>query len=420
MEYHIGKRVPFPDVSNTRYGSHGEAAATIIVYREHFVRFMEHVCAAKDKPVMTNIEKNFTNALTDIPTLTELCVLALYNIAVSRPFMSHVRSHENILQLEEFFKRKASFLDTIIQTPNFWTGNETTHENASLLGKEWCGWDRQVLTAVKELQPQLPDLNAAIVAFVTGARETFVGRFSDEFKKGNGIDELTPTERDTLYFASTNDANEGGLGSWRRGQVRRPAETLHKFNSSFMSKQNKTEDFMGVKLTNTEDDLYLMRVARKRDASGLQKKLKAAQIQADQEKVMENRQKEAKRDERLNTRAAILLETSKNLVLDGIDIDKLNNDELNRQLDYHRDLEKKLPLADNGGAIETVPLKSHMKLKHERVAELKKAVTRHLARTISDSTGTQDSDSAGQDLSRTVVLPDNDIEYQSDHNDDLT
>jgi hypothetical protein len=273
MEINVGHHVPYPDVSNTRYGSHGEAAATIIVYHEYFVSFMDFVRNRKVKTVDTNIEKNFTKALGDPPTLTELCVLALYNIAVSRPFMRHVRTSGNILKLEEFFEKKSHFLAAVIEEPSIWTADAVSYENGSLDGKEWDEWDVKVLTAVKTFAPKLPDLTFAIIAFVEGARETFVERFSDEFKAGNGIDELTVAERDELYFSSTNDANEGGLGSWRRGQCRRPAETLHKFNASFISAQNDTETFIAKKLTAEEDNVYLLRTARERDGSGLQKVL---------------------------------------------------------------------------------------------------------------------------------------------------
>lgn len=58
------------------------------------------------------------------------------------------------------------------------------------------------------------------------------------------------------------------------------------------------------------------------------------------------------------------------------DIDRLTNDDLNRQLDCHRAIEKQLKLTDP----EKVPLKSHMKAKPERVQELKKAATRFQAR----------------------------------------
>jgi len=48
MEPKISYHVPYPDVSNTRYGTHGEAAATIIVYRSHFIEFIKHIRNAKD------------------------------------------------------------------------------------------------------------------------------------------------------------------------------------------------------------------------------------------------------------------------------------------------------------------------------------------------------------------------------------
>jgi len=57
MEYHIGYCVPYPDVGNTRYKSHREAAVTIIVYLEHFKNFMKHIHDAKDRPGEMNIEK---------------------------------------------------------------------------------------------------------------------------------------------------------------------------------------------------------------------------------------------------------------------------------------------------------------------------------------------------------------------------
>ena len=66
---------------------------------------------------MMNIEVNFLVGIKDVPTLTELCVVALYNIAISCPFMAHVRTHDNILKLEAFFKKKALFLECIIQNP---------------------------------------------------------------------------------------------------------------------------------------------------------------------------------------------------------------------------------------------------------------------------------------------------------------
>ena len=418
MEVNVGHRVPYPDVSNTHYGSHGEAAGTIISFHNHFLLFMESVRDGKQKPSETNIEKNFTNALKDPATLTELCVLALYNVNVSRPFMQYVRSHDNILELENFFQKKVDFLQSVINNPQLWISQDFSHQVSSLNGQKWDKWCLKVMESARNFAPQLQDLENAILAFVKGARDTFVDKFSDEFKKGGDIDKMTPEERHALFFSSTNDINEGSLGRWRLGQRRRPAETLHKFNATFTSTQNGTEAFIAQKLTK-EDHTYMRQKARKRDADGQQKKLKMAQIKADEEKANENRVKEAHRKEKGKTRAAVILETGKNLALTDAKIDGLSVENLNRQLDFHREAVKNSP-TDVGN--EKVPLKSHMKNKQDRVRELKKAVARHALREVNipssqvllaallPTSSSADVTAAGQD----------ELLYESDYNDDLS
>jgi hypothetical protein len=235
MEEKVGVRVPYPDVSNTRYGSHGEASATIIVYRDHFVRFMEFVCDSKDKPGLTNIEKNFLDAIQDTPTLTELCVLAMYNTNVSRPFMQHVRLNDNILELGPFFQKKVDFLKAVAADATRWLGKDTSHTLGTLDGRERDAWGTLVMNSIHSLMPGLPDLEGALVRFLQGAERTFSERFSDEFVTGGDIDRLAAEDREELYFAATNDGNEGTLGSFRLGRRQRPSETINKFNSNFVS-----------------------------------------------------------------------------------------------------------------------------------------------------------------------------------------
>ena len=79
-----------------------------------------------------------------------------------------------------------------------------------------------------------------------------------------------------------------------------------------------------------------------------------------------------------------------------------------------RDIETKLSMPVNS---DKIPLKSHMKLKSERVAELKKAVALYLARTEGYSSSLA---SSGPDTNHHLTgLPDEDSLYQSDHNDDM-
>ncbi|PPQ80375.1 hypothetical protein CVT24_000629 [Panaeolus cyanescens] len=100
-------------------------------------------------------------------------------------------------------------------------------------------------------------------------------------------------------------------------------------------------------------------------------------MDADAKRVNLQREKEKKREELKSRRAAIILDTSSNLVLD-VDViqNSLVNDELNRQLDWHRDNELKHFPSDPA----KVPLKSHMTKKADRVNELILAVARYNSR----------------------------------------
>jgi len=71
--------------------------------------------------------------------------------------------------------------------------------------------------------------------------------------------------------------------------------------------------------------------------------------------------------------------------LQKAEIDRLDNPELNRQLDFHQEEEKKLPkpvnVSDKSETTERVPMKSPMKKKPKRILHLKKAVQRYLQRS---------------------------------------
>lgn len=79
----------FPDVSNTCYSSHGDAAIELITWLEFYHMFMECIKNMKDKAELNHMEHNVQMALHDIPTVTELGVMALYSICFSHPYMDH-------------------------------------------------------------------------------------------------------------------------------------------------------------------------------------------------------------------------------------------------------------------------------------------------------------------------------------------
>lgn len=269
------------------------------------------------------------------------------------------------------------------------------------------------MKSIQKLAPDLPDLSGALVAFLQGAKETFSERFSDEFNNDSEIKKLSAAERDSMFFASTNDVNEGALGSWRLGQRKRPRETVHKFGAAFVRARNDTEAFQQTHLTKEVDQAYLRRTAREVDRSGYQKNLKDEQMKADGEKVAENRKKVAKRQERRENREAAIVETGKNLVLDDADIDRLIVKDLNKQLDFHRDEEKKNPGPDSS---EKVPLTSHMRNRAERVAALKKAVARFISKHGTMTGPTMEETPVA--TARVEPLQDDPF-YESDWDDDL-
>lgn len=77
----------FPDVSNTRFGSYGEAAVVLLVHLIHIRQYLENISYRKGTPGLNHMQANLKKALEDIPTLTELAALALYTLCVSRPYM---------------------------------------------------------------------------------------------------------------------------------------------------------------------------------------------------------------------------------------------------------------------------------------------------------------------------------------------
>jgi hypothetical protein len=91
IEDKLGHLVSFPDTSNTRYQTYCLGACCLILYLPCFVEFLEQVRDKKDSGLFNHMEQNVYRALQDIPTITELCVLAIYSQIISAPYMRSVR-----------------------------------------------------------------------------------------------------------------------------------------------------------------------------------------------------------------------------------------------------------------------------------------------------------------------------------------
>ena len=100
------------------------------------------------------MELNLHNALHDLPTLTELCVLALYMLSVSYPYLRTVRGeNHNGLDLGPLHRKVRSHIQTLIDNPDLLLGNNVTAGMATLDGEEWE--DEAGFKAVQNMLPTL-------------------------------------------------------------------------------------------------------------------------------------------------------------------------------------------------------------------------------------------------------------------------
>ncbi|KAF8059514.1 hypothetical protein FPV67DRAFT_1426248 [Lyophyllum atratum] len=269
--------IRFPDTSNTRFQSHCEASGELIVHLPYYLEFLTLVKDNKEARNFNHMEGNVFKALTDIATLTELCVLALYSLSVSHPYMRSVRVsgvQKNALDLKPLHVEVKVHCNAIIDKPTLLLAPDASHMTGSLDGKLW---ERpEVFYAIHQLAPSLPHLEPCLVAFFRGALDTW-NRFTSEFEENGVISRLSASQKARIHIPATNDHNEGALGSLRVAMRAAPNLSLRKFNSKTMYKTNRTHAFISRRCR-TADQKYLREAARKRDAAGIERKKRVLEI----------------------------------------------------------------------------------------------------------------------------------------------
>jgi len=120
----------FPRTSNNCFQSNCEAAAVLTVYCEDILEYLKYAEQKKTKVRYSHMEKNLVKELNDIPTRTELAVLALYAQAVSHPYMKAIREDPttNALDLGLLNKKIESFMVRLIEDPTFLVGEHVSYE----------------------------------------------------------------------------------------------------------------------------------------------------------------------------------------------------------------------------------------------------------------------------------------------------
>ena len=161
------------------------------------------------------MERNIYDALHDIPTVTELCVLALYAQANTHPYMCQIQGpgteNVNMLELGPLHNTLQEHIQNVIDNPDLFLPPTCNWITGAMDGKEWeC---TEVITAILKKSQELPHLKPLLVAYLEGAGVTWK-RFTTEFAPG-GVISLTSAENwKKAWMPPTNDVNEGALGSY--------------------------------------------------------------------------------------------------------------------------------------------------------------------------------------------------------------
>ena len=322
-----GTDFTFPRTSNNHFQSNCEAAAVLTVYREDILEYLKYAEQKKAKVRYSHMEKNLVKALNDIPTRTELAVLALYAQAVSHPYMKAIREDPttNALDLGPLNQKIESFMVRLIEDPTFLVGEHVSYETGSFDGKPWRS--EKVVKKINELAPQFPYLKQALVAFCKGAHETWK-RFTSEYTPGGLIDEATQEEKDLAWMPSTNDVNEGALGQFRVMIRRQPQLTLLQYNARTMFARNNTAAFMDEMFTE-DTHKYVWELARQKDTSEKDRLMDIVKLQEEKiaKKMAIKKKRNAKAAELANRISQVVLQFNIGKIM------KLKGEKLRDQFD---------------------------------------------------------------------------------------
>jgi len=266
---HVGTPFTFPDTSNNRFQSYCDAAAALILHKNDFIAFLEHLRINKKNSTLNHLETNLWNTLHCPSTMSELAVLAIYAETVSYPYMKAIctSGEKNMLDLGPLHSRVYNHIENIIDDPAILVGKNATYKSGSLDGKSYQ--NPAVVQTILESTTELPHFLELLIAFLRGAAGTWE-RFTSEFAPGGLIDKATTEEKDLAWLPATNDENEGALGSFRVLMRQQPQLTLLSHNALAMFFRNNTQAFMEAKFTEEEDYRYLHKLGR--EAGGDERK----------------------------------------------------------------------------------------------------------------------------------------------------
>ncbi|OCB86613.1 hypothetical protein A7U60_g6291 [Sanghuangporus baumii] len=338
MLSYIGRPIRYPDTSLTRYTSFLNAAAENLANYDLYLKFMEYIRYRKVKPDLNHLESNVLKGLLDKPTLTELACQALYHEAVSIPYINSIRGSKledtNGLTLDNLLQKVKSHIRKLIDDPDIILAPTSQPREAIMGGNEsWNCPDAIKAIQVHITMDRLPKLKDLFKAFLKGALDTWK-RFSSEFEDGGTIAALTEAEKDLAWMPSTNDVNEGALGSYRLFARKTPHGSLSLFNSLFRYRRNNTEEFISTYLSDDGLQAFLRKEARAEDQMGTDRKRSREIAEQHEEEARTKKQKRDEWDARVRKRDEELRGLA--IEFDRDHVNEMTAPELKNQLDKLR------------------------------------------------------------------------------------
>jgi hypothetical protein len=353
----VGVACVFPDTSNTRYGSHCDAAIELLLNHELHLELMECIRTSKTRPGLNHMEQNIKDGLQDPSTLTELAVLAIYAQSVSRPYMAYVRSYRgNALDLGPFHEQLKVHIRKLIANTDLLLTPDASARDAAFLGAPWgC---LEVMQHIWDSPDTYPNLDVLLVEFLEGALETW-DRFISEFAEDGGIVGLTTLQLGRAFALSTNCICEGDLAQTKEALVKAPTVTDHQRKAAAMGKFNKTDEWTAENGT-PEFFEWSREQARIEDASGKAARVRTEMVQAQNEKAAEGAAKEA---QSIARKAAFVQKLTDTPWTARSELHTLRDSDLGNLIDKWRQVDKQ------------VPAKSKLK-RLEKIGEIEAAMDR--------------------------------------------
>ena len=147
---------------------------------------------------------------------------------------------------------------------------------------------------------------------------------------------------------TTNDVNEGMLGTWRVWARRFPSLSQHRFNSLVMYSRNNTEGFIRTNFSEAHH-AFLRKEARHRDTLNRERKLWTKLNEAEEAKAAASHSAQMAQDEKKRVEEEKLESTV--LQLDATVIAAMMGDKLIEQINKHHWLAPKDTFIPNRTAV---------------------------------------------------------------------